>query len=499
MADGFSPRFVDLVRNTTTTVGTGNFVLGSAVSGFTSFATAIKPGESFYYSCIGVDRPTEREVGRGTMQSNGTIARQAISGTKTNFSSGAKTIALIAAAEWFEQVQAGGSSASGVGLAASRAALKAMTDRSKPVLLNEARREGIFAFDAANLSAAVAADPQQGIYIVPSSDATGASGAWVRQHGGRVTPFMFGAIDCTGSPKNGDEVVTDCSPALEGMWSIVKYLGVSKNVAVTMDMSGCLGLGVSREWVLDSGLTGALWNSTTFNIRPGRLVAMAKMENVVSLKNKSFQVDGQWELWGGTDTQLNAQNYTARFAKNGLFVANIGGSRIGDLLCQGMRRYGLKFSSEFSADNNNIPTTAGAVVAIQCGCRTADTVRFRGSYSAGVWENAPAHNGSDLQRHLMTLTPDAGVDPKDLEAGDLLKFGGTNVGVVKEVVSSTSTAVTVRVWPWQASQASGTFESMHGGAVSIAGGNTANSSFDLIEAYSCGTGLQIAAERARLS
>src|SRR5690349_5941189 len=180
MADAFSPRFVDLVRNTTTTVGTGNFVLGAAVSGFTGFAAAIKPGESFYYSCIGVDRPNEREVGRGTMQANGTIARQAVSGALTNFSSGPKTIALIAAAEWFEKVHGGGGA--GIGLAANRAALRAMTDRSKPVLLNEARREGIFAFDASNLSAAVAADPQQGIYVAPSSDSTGASGAWARQH-----------------------------------------------------------------------------------------------------------------------------------------------------------------------------------------------------------------------------------------------------------------------------------------------------------------------------
>ena len=40
MADAFQPRFVDLVRNTTTTVGTGNFLLGPAVSGFTSFSAA---------------------------------------------------------------------------------------------------------------------------------------------------------------------------------------------------------------------------------------------------------------------------------------------------------------------------------------------------------------------------------------------------------------------------------------------------------------------------
>jgi hypothetical protein len=102
MSESFHPKFVDLVRNTTTTTGTGNIVLGAAVAGYTSFATAVLPGESFYYSVIGVDKPAEREVGRGTMQSDGTIRRDPISGTKTNFTSGMKTVALIAAADWFQ-------------------------------------------------------------------------------------------------------------------------------------------------------------------------------------------------------------------------------------------------------------------------------------------------------------------------------------------------------------------------------------------------------------
>lgn len=40
---------------------------------------------------------------------------------------------------------------------------------------------GPFKFDSSDLSAEVAADPQQGVYIAPSSDPTGASGASVRQ------------------------------------------------------------------------------------------------------------------------------------------------------------------------------------------------------------------------------------------------------------------------------------------------------------------------------
>ena len=106
MADSFQPKFVDLVRNYCTTVGTGNFTLGPAVNGYSGFAAACQAGDSFYYSAIGVDKPAETEVGRGTLLADGTISRDPISGKKTNFSSGTKSIALVAAAEWFTNANA---------------------------------------------------------------------------------------------------------------------------------------------------------------------------------------------------------------------------------------------------------------------------------------------------------------------------------------------------------------------------------------------------------
>lgn len=45
-------------------------------------------------------------------------------------------------------------------------------------------RLGKFEFDSSDLSASVSSDPLQGIYIAPSSDPTGASGAWVRATSG---------------------------------------------------------------------------------------------------------------------------------------------------------------------------------------------------------------------------------------------------------------------------------------------------------------------------
>jgi hypothetical protein len=185
MADGFQPKFVDLVRNTTTTVGTGNFTLGAAATGFTSFIAALQLGDSFYYSALGVDKPAEHEVGRGTLLAGGAISRDPIGGVKTNFSSGTKTISLIAAAEWYSQVQAGSS-------ASSRATLAALPHAQGAATLCEAGREGLFVWTGSDQSAAVATDPLQGIYVAPGIDATGASGAWVRKYSGPLSVKWFG-------------------------------------------------------------------------------------------------------------------------------------------------------------------------------------------------------------------------------------------------------------------------------------------------------------------
>lgn len=80
--------------------------------------------------------------------------------------------------------------------AATRSAMAAIAGANFPnVLLNESGRQGVFAWDSANHSTSVAADPLQGLYVAPASDPTGASGSWVRQWDGTTGyPEWFGAI-----------------------------------------------------------------------------------------------------------------------------------------------------------------------------------------------------------------------------------------------------------------------------------------------------------------
>lgn len=63
---------------------------------------------------------------------------------------------------------------------ASKADIAALPTSGGHIILRESGCEGVFAWTPGDLSAKVPADPLQGLYIAPSSEPTGVSGAWVR-------------------------------------------------------------------------------------------------------------------------------------------------------------------------------------------------------------------------------------------------------------------------------------------------------------------------------
>lgn len=209
MASAFTPKFADLVRNYTSTDGTADFDIGPPVNGFTSFKDAVQVGDRFYYSAAGIDFPGETEVGRGTLVAGGLIAREPLRGPKTKFSTGLKSIALVASADWYAQVQD-----RSVAQVATRADM-ASAPTAAPVLLTEQGREGLFAFDAHDLSAAVAADGTQGIYVATAADPSGASGAWVRLFSGPVDPCWWGVTA-------GPAMAAHNSAARDAMFAILR-------------------------------------------------------------------------------------------------------------------------------------------------------------------------------------------------------------------------------------------------------------------------------------
>lgn len=225
MPQSFLPKFVDMVRVTSSTQGTGPLVCGPAVQGYASFAEALSAGDQFYYSIQGIEKPAEREVGRGTMLANGTIARQPLRGALTSFTSGNKTISLVAASEWYGKLQDVSLAAERQGSAATRAALKALT--AEPGMcryLAEDGSEGMFVFKTGDFSALVAADPRGGVCVAPASAPDGAAGAWVRDFSGPVDVRWFGAVaDCTSIGAG-----TDNAAAIKAAIAVCARIGHAK-------------------------------------------------------------------------------------------------------------------------------------------------------------------------------------------------------------------------------------------------------------------------------
>jgi hypothetical protein len=90
---------------------------------------------------------------------------------------------------------------------ASRTAMAAISGVAGAVVnLTETNRQGAFIFDSSNLSARVTADTLQGIYVAPSTDPTGASGAWVRMFTGPADIRWFGA-SATGTPASNKTAI----------------------------------------------------------------------------------------------------------------------------------------------------------------------------------------------------------------------------------------------------------------------------------------------------
>lgn len=114
--------FADRVKETSTSTGTGDFILGGAASGFQTFNAAVGVGPEFSY-CI--ELGGDWEVGVGELTASTTLQRNTVtassnSGDPVDFPAGTKTVFLTASADWFN---AGGGGVTTVADAAARFAL----------------------------------------------------------------------------------------------------------------------------------------------------------------------------------------------------------------------------------------------------------------------------------------------------------------------------------------------------------------------------------------
>jgi hypothetical protein len=166
---------------------------------------------------------------------------------------------------------------------------------------------GSFRWDGSDLSTEVTADTQSGIYVAPNSDATGASGAWVRQYIGAVNVEWFGAV--------GDGV-TDDTAALKSAFvydDIIIQDGTyivspTEELKITLFGSAANGPCV---FVMHSNLHITGLGSVTIKLVDGyssvsspgthTMFASNTDDTNVSFKNIIFDMNGQNNLIAASD------------------------------------------------------------------------------------------------------------------------------------------------------------------------------------------------------
>ena len=100
----------DMVREMSSSTGTGAFSLDGPTPGHRSFAAAIPSGATFPYAICGVSDESQWETGEGTLSPAGTLLRSpkdsSAGGGLVDFGAGLKTVALTLTADWAGDVQA---------------------------------------------------------------------------------------------------------------------------------------------------------------------------------------------------------------------------------------------------------------------------------------------------------------------------------------------------------------------------------------------------------
>jgi hypothetical protein len=178
--------------------GTSDFADGAAITGFLNLENAgAVDAKSYPYRAENASR-TEWEIGYGTaLNTSGgwVLERTSVkSSSNSNLAVNFSTQPVVMVTPLSDDIQAFASTV-------SELATITPSNRTR-AYLTAAGREGVFLFRSSDLSTEVAADTLNGIYIAPTSDPTGASGAWVRVYDGAVLPTWYGATSNAGSSQH---------------------------------------------------------------------------------------------------------------------------------------------------------------------------------------------------------------------------------------------------------------------------------------------------------
>lgn len=157
--------------------------------------------------------------------------------------------------------------------------------------LTESGRDGEFVFDDSDLSAEVTADEYQGVYVPPSTDTTGASGAWVRSHPAPYARRTFDAawFGCLpDGATNNRERMKSATDLLHTLGGGELTLGVGTFAISASDADGSYLRGLALDALTDVTITGS-GRGTVLKITDTGDLNQVKVLNIVGCTNVTVQ------------------------------------------------------------------------------------------------------------------------------------------------------------------------------------------------------------------
>lgn len=156
--------------------------------------------------------------------------------------------------------EAAAASATGAAPVANRTVMQALDTSSKKtaVIYSEGGRNGLFVWDSSDLSAMVTLDTEQGVYVPPTSDTTGASGCWVRNY----APYRIPNVRAFGAKLDG---TTNDSAAIMGALAVLGEAFIPWTV--TGFVAGNVTLGTAQKIIGERKPVWKILSSASYGVR----------------------------------------------------------------------------------------------------------------------------------------------------------------------------------------------------------------------------------------
>lgn len=315
----------------------------------------------------------------------------------------------------------------------NRATLAGLAEPSSIVTAHVGQYDeaGPFSWLAGDQSAKVAADPEEGVYVAPSTDTTGASGAWIRIN--ELKPSHFNAVN---------DAAVDSTDKLQAFYNAIIEEGRAHDVDGAYGVTAPLVLGP------DTGVE-VLPMSLKGNIH---LTALAAMDEMVRMRNLSAQTvyQGMIRLTGTGTTA-----FAGRSCMVGLHLENCSRNNfVGSIQADNFSLAGVWCGSP----NNNL-TRLGSIKGSNIGSGVL------GHSLSGNW-SLPINSGSSGSTSQATQLSVDAMMAAEMEAyltvgSDAIQVRLNGIGGQLYYVQSVDRgAGTISVYPWidPALGSSGTIE-----------------------------------------